>query len=73
MPHRTAFSVNATCRTQMNLAREGVVSPEMERVAEREELSPESVREEVAPGRMIIPANVHHAAVAESESAAQPR
>ncbi len=36
MPHRTEFSVDATCRTQMHLAREGVVSPEMERVAQNE-------------------------------------
>ena len=61
MPHRTAFPVDAACRTQMHLARDGIVSPEMERVAEREELPAETVREEVARGRMIIPANVHHA------------
>jgi phosphomethylpyrimidine synthase len=47
----------------MHLARRGVVSPEMERVAEREHLPGETVREEVARGRMIIPANVHHAAL----------
>jgi phosphomethylpyrimidine synthase len=51
------------CRTQMHLARRGVVSPQMERVAEREHLAAELVREEVARGRMIIPANVHHAAL----------
>jgi phosphomethylpyrimidine synthase len=58
--HRTAFSSDARCRTQMHLAREGVVSPEMARVAEREELDGELIREEVARGRMIIPANVEH-------------
>jgi phosphomethylpyrimidine synthase len=58
--HRTAFSADAECQTQMHLAREGVVSPEMARVAEREELDPELIREEVARGRMIIPANVRH-------------
>ena len=63
MPHRTAFSADAECRTQMLLARRGVVSPEMTRVAEREELEPERVREEVARGRMIIPANVNHMAL----------
>ncbi len=61
MKHRTVFSVDASCRTQMRLARDGVVSPEMLRVAEREELAAETVRAEVARGRMIIPANVHHA------------
>ena len=63
MPDRSAFPTDATCRTQMRLARDGIVSPEMARVAEREELPPETVRQEVARGRMIIPANVHHAAL----------
>ncbi len=58
--HRTAFSADAATRTQMHLARQGVVSPEMERVAAREGLAAELVREEVARGRMIIPANVNH-------------
>jgi phosphomethylpyrimidine synthase len=47
--------------TQMHQARAGVVTPEMERVAERERLEPELIRAEVARGRMVIPANVHHA------------
>jgi len=47
----------------MHLARRGVVSAEMTRVAEREELEPELIRDEVARGRMIIPANVHHDAL----------
>ena len=47
--------------TQLEFARLGVVTPEMTRVAEREEhLSPEQVRDEVAAGRMIIPANKVH-------------
>jgi phosphomethylpyrimidine synthase len=61
VPHRTTFSSQESCRTQMHLARAGTVSPEMERVAEREGLDAELVRAEVARGRMIIPANVHHA------------
>ncbi len=49
--------------TQLERARLGEVTPEMERVAEREpHLSPEQVRDEIAAGRMIIPANVHHLA-----------
>jgi phosphomethylpyrimidine synthase len=63
MPRRTTFATDTQCRTQMHLARQGVVSPEMERVAEREHLAGELVRDEVARGRMIIPANVRHAAL----------
>ncbi|WP_302182667.1 phosphomethylpyrimidine synthase ThiC [Paraconexibacter antarcticus] len=63
MSLRTQFPSDAVCRTQMRLARDGVVSPEMRRVAEREELPAETIRAEVARGRMIIPANVHHTAL----------
>ncbi|PIE22086.1 MAG: thiamine biosynthesis protein ThiC [Planctomycetota bacterium] len=49
------------CVTQLEFARHGVITPEMKRVAEREaHLSPEQVRDEVAAGRMVIPANVVH-------------
>jgi phosphomethylpyrimidine synthase len=51
---------NDTIRTQMHYARKGVVTEEMHYVAKREKLAPELVRSEVACGRMIIPANVHH-------------
>ena len=47
--------------TQLEHARLGIVTPEMRRVAEREaHLTPEDVRDEVAAGRMIIPANKVH-------------
>ncbi len=47
--------------TQLEQARLGVVTKEMERVAERERhLSAEQVRVEVAAGRMIVPANTVH-------------
>jgi phosphomethylpyrimidine synthase len=47
--------------TQLEHARLGHVTPEMRRVAEREvHLTPEQVRDEVAAGRMIIPANRVH-------------
>src|SRR5687768_11428812 len=49
--------------TQMHLARKGEVTPEMRRVAEREQVEPEMIRAEVARGRMVIPANVHHASL----------
>src|SRR5216117_3088112 len=47
-------------RTQMHYARKGMVTEEMIYVARREKLTPEVVRSEVARGRMIIPANIHH-------------
>src|SRR5687767_11838710 len=47
--------------TQLEHARLGTVTPQMKRVAEREpHLSAEQVRDEVAAGRMIIPANRVH-------------
>jgi phosphomethylpyrimidine synthase len=46
--------------TQIEQARAGVVTPEMEFVARREALEPELVRSEVAAGRMVIPANKVH-------------
>jgi phosphomethylpyrimidine synthase len=46
--------------SQMHFARKGVVTEEMAYVAHREKLTPELVRDEVARGRMIIPANVNH-------------
>ncbi|MBS2028870.1 MAG: phosphomethylpyrimidine synthase ThiC [Deltaproteobacteria bacterium] len=47
-------------QSQMSFARKGVTTPEMEHVAKREGLNPIFVREEVARGRMIIPANIKH-------------
>ena len=46
--------------SQMHYARLGVVTEEMQYVAKREKLSAELVRDEVARGRAIIPANIHH-------------
>ena len=49
--------------TQLESARLGVVTPEMARVAEREpHLTAVQVRDEVAAGRMVIPANRNHLA-----------
>ena len=60
---RHAFAADDSRRTQRRLARDGIVSPEMARVAEREGLQPQLVRDEVARGRLVIPANLHHAAL----------
>src|SRR5215203_3736680 len=46
--------------TQIESARSGEVTPEMEFVAKRESLEPELIRREVARGRMVIPANIVH-------------
>ena len=46
--------------TQLHYARQGEITPEMEFIALREGVKPEFVREEVAAGRAIIPANINH-------------
>jgi len=46
--------------TQILQARAGVITPEMQYVAKREGLEPELIRDEVAVGRMVIPANKVH-------------
>src|SRR6476659_10131319 len=46
--------------SQMHFARQGWITEEMEYVAQRERLAAELVRDEVAAGRMIIPANINH-------------
>jgi phosphomethylpyrimidine synthase len=51
---------NDPIRTQIFYARQGTITGEMEYVAQREGLTPESIRQEVARGRMIIPANINH-------------
>ncbi len=48
------------CVTQLHYARQGLITPEMEFIAVRENLAPEFVRAEVASGRAIIPANINH-------------
>jgi phosphomethylpyrimidine synthase len=51
---------NDTVRTQMYYAKQGVITPDMQYVAQVENLDPELIRKEVARGRMIIPANINH-------------
>ena len=46
--------------TQLHYARKGEITPEMEFIAMREGLPAEFVRDEVARGRAIIPANINH-------------
>ncbi len=46
--------------TQMHFARQGIITEEIRYVAEREKIAPGLVRDEVARGRAIIPANIRH-------------
>src|SRR6266403_1273543 len=46
--------------SQMHYARKGLITEEMVYVAEREKITAELVRDEVARGRLIIPANINH-------------
>ncbi|MCI8565378.1 MAG: phosphomethylpyrimidine synthase ThiC [Lachnospiraceae bacterium] len=46
--------------TQMEAARKGIITPEMEQVAAKEKWSTETLREFIAKGEIIIPANKNH-------------
>lgn len=46
--------------TQMEAAKKGIVTPEMEIVAAKEDMDVEELRELVAKGQVAIPANVNH-------------
>jgi phosphomethylpyrimidine synthase len=46
--------------TQLAYARAGVVTEEMKHVARRERVDPQVVRDEIARGRAILPANIRH-------------
>ncbi|OWY71050.1 phosphomethylpyrimidine synthase [cyanobacterium TDX16] len=54
--------------TQLQAARKGLITPEMIRVAQRECTTPEFIRDEVARGRLVIPANVRHLAGSAGEA-----
>lgn len=65
------YKAKPGCRiTQMALAKQGIITPEMEYVAIRENMgmgkelntyiTPEFVRQQVAEGRAVIPANINH-------------
>ncbi|MBR0639513.1 phosphomethylpyrimidine synthase ThiC [Bacillus safensis] len=58
--HMPLRAKQGACVTQMHYAKKGIITPEMEFIAIREELSPEFVREEVASGRAVIPSNINH-------------
>ncbi|HEX6627129.1 MAG TPA: phosphomethylpyrimidine synthase ThiC, partial [Gemmatimonadaceae bacterium] len=58
----TRQALGSPAQTQMHFARRGEVTDAMRFVAEREELTPELIRDEIAIGRLIIPANIYHLA-----------
>ncbi|MDR1335430.1 MAG: phosphomethylpyrimidine synthase ThiC [Tannerella sp.] len=69
--HLPRRAVRGKCCTQMYYARQGIVTPEMEYAAIRENvrhgdpdaashITPEFVRSEVAAGRAVLPANINH-------------
>ncbi|NWF66994.1 MAG: phosphomethylpyrimidine synthase ThiC [Campylobacterales bacterium] len=51
---------NDSVRTQMYYAKQGIITEEMEYVSAIEKLDVNRVRDEIAKGRLIIPANVNH-------------
>ena len=46
--------------TQVEYAEKGIITPQMEVVAAKEQLSPEFISSGVAAGRIVIPANINH-------------
>ena len=50
-------------KTQMEAAKNGIITPEMQTVAAKEYMEPEKLRELVAKGWVAIPANVRHTAL----------
>ena len=49
--------------TQIDYARAGKITPQMEAVAAKEHKTPEEIRAGVAKGCIAIPANIHHTAL----------
>jgi phosphomethylpyrimidine synthase len=63
MPSRSEYVKKRdrdTVRTQMHYARQGQVTEEMIGVAKRESVSSQFIRDEIAAGRLVIPANIFH-------------
>ena len=52
-----------TKNTQMSRARAGEITPQMAAVAKKESVEPEVIRDAVAAGRIVIPANINHKAI----------
>ena len=50
-------------KTQMEAAKKGIVTPEMEVVAKKEYMEPDKLRELVAKGEAAIPCNINHKSI----------
>ncbi len=50
-------------KTQMEAAKKGIITPEMEIVAKKEHTEPEKIREFVAKGTVAIPCNINHTSI----------
>ncbi|MFE9391100.1 phosphomethylpyrimidine synthase ThiC [Streptomyces sp. NPDC006784] len=59
-PRQPRRGRNGAAVTQLGYAKRGEITAEMEYVALRENRSPEFVRDEIAAGRAVLPANVNH-------------
>ncbi len=46
--------------TQLELAKQGVISPQMKQVAQQEGMNQEVVQQHIAEGTVVIPANINH-------------
>ncbi|GAF81606.1 unnamed protein product, partial [marine sediment metagenome] len=46
--------------TQLELARDGIISPQMELVAQHEGIEAKFIRQGIAAGTIVIPANTRH-------------
>ncbi len=52
--------MNRNYATQMEAAKKGIITPEMEVVAKKEQVETELLRQRIAEGTVVIPANVNH-------------
>ena len=57
--------------TQMDAARQGIITPQMEIVAEKEHFDVEELRELIAKGQVIIPCNKNHKSISSSGDGAK--
>ena len=58
--NESTVSTGATYTTQMDAARKGIITPEMKIVAKKEKMTEEALRELIACGKVVIPANKNH-------------
>ena len=55
--------MNVNYSTQMDAAKKGIITPQMAIVAGKEKMEPQRLRELVALGQVVIPANKNHASL----------